>query len=164
MRPLTGSLRVVSLAIASLVLVGMLGQQADEVAAAGSRVAPPAGSARPRLGAVVLNPASVAGGTAVDATVTLVEPAPPNGAMVTMLSSDPKVAAVPGKVVVPAGASSASFVVRTSDKLAAQTTVDISAQLADAQPATARLVVMPPPAGGPAAQTPAWDLKKNQKK
>lgn len=162
MKAMTGLQAGVRLAIASLVLVGVLGQQTDDAAATGSRATPSVGSAVPRLG-VVLNPASVVGGTVVNGTVTLLEPDPPSGAVVTMLSSDPKVAAVPANVMVPAGANSATFVVRTSDRRPGQAAVDISARLGNAQPAIARLVVMPPSAG-PGPQAPAWDLKKNQKK
>lgn len=164
MRAMTGLRSVGRLTLASLVLVGVLGQQTDDAAATGSRVAPSVGSAVPRLDGVVLNPASVVGGTVVKGTVTLLEPAPASGAVVTMLSSDPKVAAVPANVMVPAGANSATFVVRTSERPPGQAAVDISARLGNAQPAIARLVVMPPASGGPGPQPPAYDLKKNLKK
>ena len=66
------------------------------------------------LSSLTLNPSSVIGGTQFSTgTVTLSGPAPAGGAQV-MLSSSNGVASVPSSVVVPAGASNASFRVNTS--------------------------------------------------
>ena len=48
------------------------------------------------------------------ATVTLTASAPTGGAVVTLSSSAPTIASVPASVVVPAGATSASFTVTTA--------------------------------------------------
>lgn len=60
---------------------------------------------------LILSSASVIGGTSTDATVTLNGPAPSGGLAITLGSSDSAVAAVPASVSVPAGSSSATFVV-----------------------------------------------------
>jgi hypothetical protein len=68
----------------------------------------------PPVASVTLNPASVKGGTASMATVTLSAAAPSSGAVVTLASSNPGVAGVPATVTVPAGMTSAGFSVMTS--------------------------------------------------
>lgn len=66
----------------------------------------------PTLGSLQLNPTSVIGGQTSQATLTLNGPAPDGGAVV-MLSSSSLAASVPASITVPAGASSAGFVVST---------------------------------------------------
>jgi hypothetical protein len=74
-------------------------------------VAPPA----PALSSLTLNPASVVGGMqSSTGTVTLSGPAPAGGAQVALSSSNPGAASVPSSVIVPAGATSATFTVNTS--------------------------------------------------
>jgi hypothetical protein len=63
---------------------------------------------------VTLQPGRVTGGVAAVGTVTLRDPAPAGGAVVTLTSSAAASAAVPATVTVPAGATSATFAVRTS--------------------------------------------------
>jgi hypothetical protein len=62
--------------ITSVLFVLVHDQQTNDAWAAGSRAAAPSGAAGPRL-AVVLKTASVAGGTAVNGTITLLDPARP---------------------------------------------------------------------------------------
>ena len=61
-----------------------------------------------------LNAEQVLGGSTVTGTVTLLGPAPPGGVEVTLLSSDTALARPPASVIVPAGATEASFTVTTS--------------------------------------------------
>jgi hypothetical protein len=60
-----------------------------------------------------LSPASVTGGTSSKGTVTLSNPAPSGGAVVALKSSS-VVAVVPSSVTIAAGATSASFTIKTS--------------------------------------------------
>jgi hypothetical protein len=70
----------------------------------------------PTLSSLTLNPTSVIGGLqSSTGTVTLSAPAPSGGAQVFLSSSGP--ASVPSSVIVPAGATSATFTVRTSGVL-----------------------------------------------
>ena len=71
------------------------------------------GSGAVLVGSLAVNPASVVGGQSSTGTVVLSGPAPPGGAVVTLASSKPSVAAVPSSVTVAAGNSSASFTVST---------------------------------------------------
>jgi hypothetical protein len=68
----------------------------------------------PGLSAITLNPTSVRGGLASTGTVTLSVPAPSGGAVINLVSSNTNVATVPASIIVPAGATSASFSVTTS--------------------------------------------------
>ncbi|HVH72354.1 MAG TPA: hypothetical protein VNB49_14755 [Candidatus Dormibacteraeota bacterium] len=71
----------------------------------------------PTLTTLTLNPSSVIGGLqSSTGTVTLSGPAPADGVVVALSSSNPGVAQVPssGNVIIPAGATSASFTVTTS--------------------------------------------------
>ncbi len=75
-------------------------------------VTPPAA---PTLSSLTLNPTSVRGGMqSSTGTVTLSGPAPTGGAQVALSSSNPGAASVPSSVIVPAGATSATFTVNTS--------------------------------------------------
>jgi hypothetical protein len=68
----------------------------------------------PTLATLSLSPTAVVGGTASTATITLAGPAPAGGARVTLGSSRPSLASVPSSVLVPAGATTASFSVTTA--------------------------------------------------
>lgn len=57
--------------------------------------------------------ATVTGGTQVSATIPLTGPAPSGGALVTLVSTDTTVATVPPSVLIPAGATSGTFLVTT---------------------------------------------------
>lgn len=67
----------------------------------------------PTLASLSLNPSSVTGGRPVTGTVTLTGPAPSGGMTLAIASSNPRVAAVPASVTVPAGSTSATFTVGT---------------------------------------------------
>ena len=73
----------------------------------------PAPPPPPTLASLTLNPASVFGGQSSTGTVTLTGPAPAGGAQV-FLSTSNGAARVPPSVIVPAGATSATFTVSTS--------------------------------------------------
>ncbi len=62
---------------------------------------------------------TVVGGNATTGTVTLLNPAPPGGAVVTLVSADPAVVTLPPSVVIPAGGTGASFNITTSPVSAA---------------------------------------------
>lgn len=92
--------------------------------------------------ALVLSDNSVAGGTTVQATVTLTTPAPAGGTVVELTSDTPMWASVPASVTVPAGSRVATFNVLTS-VVSELTTVGITAELSDAT-LTAVLTLTPP--------------------
>src|SRR4051812_20612772 len=62
---------------------------------------------------------TVVGGNPTTGTVTLLNPAPPGGAVVTLVSADPSVVGLPPSVFVPAGGTGASFTITTSPVSAA---------------------------------------------
>ncbi|PYT47751.1 MAG: hypothetical protein DMG44_17175 [Acidobacteria bacterium] len=87
----------------------------------------PAAPPAPTLSSLSLNPTSVAGGMqSSTGTVTLSGPAPAGGAQVALSSSNTGAARVPSSVIIPAGATSATFTVNTSIVLIS-TSVRISA-------------------------------------
>src|SRR4051812_11228144 len=57
---------------------------------------------------------TVVGGNSTTGTVTLLNPAPPGGAVVTLVSADPAVVGLPPSVFIPAGGTGASFNITTS--------------------------------------------------
>jgi hypothetical protein len=67
----------------------------------------------PALASLTLNPTRVTSGSSSTGTVTLTGPAPNGGIIVTLSSSNGK-AAVPANATVPAGSSSATFLVSTN--------------------------------------------------
>jgi hypothetical protein len=86
----------------------------------------------PRLKSVDIVPSEVVGGSAtvVTGTVTLDEPAPTGGDVVTLSSSDTTSATVPASVTIAAGATSATFAVTTA-QVSWESTVRIKAVLGD---------------------------------
>ncbi|MCZ7580994.1 MAG: SBBP repeat-containing protein [Fimbriimonadaceae bacterium] len=66
-----------------------------------------------RLTGIVFVPSKVRGGQTTQMTITLNAAAPPGGAVVTLQSSNPFVAAIPASVTVPAGATSRTVTVVT---------------------------------------------------
>lgn len=93
----------------------------------------------PRLSSVSLSPSSVKGGSSSIATVVLTGPAPSGGVVVGLGSSSLK-AAVPISVLVPAGATQATFPVTTAP-VTANTTATITAARAGTS-VTARLGIV----------------------
>jgi hypothetical protein len=73
----------------------------------------PAPPPPPTVSSLTLDPANVFGGQSSTGTVTLSGPAPAGGAQV-FLSSNNGAASVPSSMIVPAGATSATFTVNTS--------------------------------------------------
>lgn len=98
------------------------------------------------LSAVSLGAPSATGGNAVASTVTLSGAAPASGATVSLVSSNPGVAAVPASVAVSSGATSGSFSVITS-AVASPTALTISATL-NGVTQTSPLTVVPPALAG----------------
>ncbi|HUK54538.1 MAG TPA: hypothetical protein VL099_14715 [Candidatus Binatia bacterium] len=92
-----------------------------------------------------LNPFSILGGPGANsmASLTISNPAPPGGAMVSLTSSDTNSAQVPASVIVPPNTSTASFTITTS-AVTAQANVTITAML-NTSAQTATLLVVPPP-------------------
>jgi hypothetical protein len=68
----------------------------------------------PSLSTLTLAPTTIVGGNDATGRVTIAGPAPPGGALVTLSSSNTNVAAVPGTVTVPEGATSATFFIGTN--------------------------------------------------
>jgi len=94
--------------------------------------------------ALSISPASVvAGSTTAQGTVTLSQPAPSGGVVVSLGSSVPSTAQVPSSVRVLTGDSSADFTI-TTYAVSAETTVTISARLGSTTK-TATLTVSPSP-------------------
>ncbi len=89
----------------------------------------------PTVTSVVLSPASVIGGSSSTATVTLSGPAPAGGAVVTLSSSNPAAALVPGSVTVAASATTATFSV-TTNPVATTTSLTVSATYGTTQTAS----------------------------
>jgi hypothetical protein len=98
------------------------------------------------LTSISLNPASVTAGATSQGTATLNMAAAAGGAVVTLSSSNPAVASVPGSITIGAGATSGTFTVSTSAVLSA-TNVTITGNRGANQSAT--LTVNP---GGPVAR------------
>jgi hypothetical protein len=97
------------------------------------------------LTALTLSPTTLVGGDpAIPANqVKLNGPAPAGGAVVTLLSSNPAVAAVPASVTVPAGSPAAPPFVITSTAVASPTSVMISASFNN-RTVSATVTVNPP--------------------
>ncbi len=92
-----------------------------------------------------LSPTSVVGGNPSTGTVTLSAAAPSGGAAVTLSSSDEVQAILSvNPLVVPAGATSATFTVNTRSTITATTTATISATF-NGTSRSAALTVSPPP-------------------
>ncbi|HCE01319.1 MAG TPA: hypothetical protein DER07_09785 [Armatimonadetes bacterium] len=94
-----------------------------------------------RLQSLTLNPTQVVAGESSVGTVTLTAPAPSGGAVVSLSSSNPSVAAVPTSVTVAAGATEATFSVSTGT-VSSQTVVAIQGSYGGGT-ASADLTVVP---------------------
>jgi hypothetical protein len=104
------------------------------------------------LSAVSVSPTSVVGGSPAQGTVTLTGGAPSGGALVSLSSANPSVAAVPASVTVASGASSVTFGVTTSS-VSANTSVSITATYNGVSRTTTLTVTpassTPPPSSDP---------------
>jgi len=96
------------------------------------------------LSSLAVAPATIAGGNSATATLALSGVAPTGGALVTLASDNPA-ATVPATVLVPAGQTGATFVVRTN-AVTTSTTVRLAAAYGNSTPTTTTLVVTPQPA------------------
>jgi protocatechuate 3,4-dioxygenase beta subunit len=93
------------------------------------------------LTSLAVSPATIAGGKAVQATVTLSAPAPSAGTLLLLSTDNANVAAVPASILVAAGANAATFPVTTS-AVTATTPITLSAAYLGAA-RTATLTVVP---------------------
>ena len=93
------------------------------------------------ISSLSLSPASVLGGTSSTGTVTLANPAPAGGAVVTLTSSNTSAATAPTSVTVPAGNTSATFGIATHP-VSSSTSVTITASYSTGTK-TATLTVTP---------------------
>ncbi len=108
-----------SFAIPEAYLTEMASSQAPEPERAESERRPFLAAIAPLAASVStlqLSPATIAGGSgaAATGTVTLSEPAPAGGSLITLSSSNSALAAPPQMVIIPEGGTSASFVVSTN--------------------------------------------------
>jgi Beta-propeller repeat len=99
----------------------------------------------PDLRLLFLNPSTVLTGRTSTGTVTLTAPAPAGGLSVTLASANPAVVSVPPSVTIPAGTTSATFLVRAASGVASSTSVVISGQVVTG--ATSTLTVLPVASG-----------------
>jgi hypothetical protein len=114
------------------------------------------------LSAVSVSPTSIVGGSTAQGTVTLTGGAPSGGALVSLSSANPSVAAVPSSVTVAAGVSSVTFAVNTS-AVTVNTSVIVSASYGGVS-RTTTLTVTPAststgPLPAPALVSPAADAR-----
>ena len=94
---------------------------------------------------MTVNPSSVVGPASATGTVTLTAGAPAGGAVVTLTSSNPGAASVPGSVTVAAGATTATFGVTTT-AVGANTSVTLSGSYSGVtRTATLTVTPVPPP-------------------
>ena len=93
--------------------------------------------------AVALDSTAAVGGSSVNGTVTLADPAGPGGATVALTSSDAAAARVPPFTTIASGQTAGAFVITTS-QVAGPRTATISAMYIG-QTGTAMLTVTPPP-------------------
>jgi hypothetical protein len=113
-------------------------------------------NAPPLLQSLSISPTSVSGGTSATGTVLLSAPAPSGGTTVTLATSNSSVAQAPGIVTVPAGQTSASFII-TTFAVSANTTATITAFLDTTRSATftvTRGTPTPTPTPPPPTPTP----------
>jgi len=99
----------------------------------------------PDLQIMFLNPSTVLTGRTSTGTVTLTAPAPTGGLMVGLVSASPSVVSVAPSVTVPAGQTTATFLVRAASGVTSSTSVVISAQVTTGAAST--LTVLPVPSG-----------------
>lgn len=118
-----GTFTIMTTAVTVAKTVTITASYSGSVRAATLLVTPPPGNIAPM--SLTLNPASVCGGDSSTATITLNGPAPSGGFNVALSSSDLS-STVPPSVTVPAGATTATFVVTTS-VVYAQATVILNA-------------------------------------
>ena len=117
---------------------------------------PPAPSAT--LDTVSVGPASVQGGSAASATVTLTAPAPAGGAVVSFSSGSTAVATVPATMTVPAGVNSRVVVNFVSTTPVTSTTTAVISATYNGVTRSATITVTPPPPPQPGGALDAITL------
>ena len=120
--------------------VRLTAQNGDTILSVGLSITAAAPS--PRASALVLTPASVAGGNPSQGKVTLTSAAPSGGAVVALSSSNTAAATVPANVTVAAGSTSATFNVSTA-AVSASTSVTISGSYGGSSAAATLTVTQP---------------------
>jgi hypothetical protein len=129
---------------------------------AGAVSTPPPPPTPASLSTVSVSPSSIVGGNTSTGTVTLTSGAPSGGAVVTLSSANPSVAAVPASVTVAAGASSVTFAVTTSS-VTTNTSVGITATYAGVSRTTTLTITPVPtstsPLPAPSLISPAADAR-----
>lgn len=109
---------------------------------------------------LMVTPAAVTGGTAVQGTVTLTQAAPVGGSIVSVFTSNAAAAAPPPTVTVPAGAASATFSIATQP-VPISTPVTITATYLGATD-TASFTVSPNSTPRPVSVTPNKGIGMSQ--
>lgn len=104
------------------------------------------------VSSLTLDPSTVEGGASLNATVTLGIPAPAGGATVVLSSSDSARASIPASIVIPAGATTASFTVTTA-RVATPSNVTLGATWGSTKSATLNLSSCTPLGIAPLATT-----------
>lgn len=92
--------------------------------------------------AISMTPVGLPGGESASGLITLAEPAPPGGATVVLSATGRATLNMPHRVLIPAGASGASFTVETAP-VTSETAVRISAE-SRGEPRVAALTIAPP--------------------
>lgn len=96
---------------------------------------------------LTLNPTSIQSGASATGTVSLLQPAPSRGAFIELNSDNTAVAQMPANIIIPVGATTASFNI-TTVALADNASINISASYA-ADVKTAELTLIATPGGIP---------------
>jgi hypothetical protein len=109
----TATFAIATTAVATTTATSISATYAGVTKAAAFTVSAPAAPVAPVLSGLAIAPASVTGGANATGTVTLDRAAPTGGTSVTLASNAASIASVPASVVIPAGATAATFVVRT---------------------------------------------------
>ena len=142
----TGSFPISTTAVAANTIVTITAAYNGTTRTATLTVTPPAPPPAPAtLQSLAVSPASLAGGSSAQGTVTLTGAAPSTGAAVSLSSGNPGVASVPASVTVAAGGTSATFAVSTA-AVTASTAVTISGTYnGTTQSASLTVTLAPPP-------------------
>lgn len=131
--------------VAASTSLSISGSYNDATRTATLNVQPVATPSPVTLSALTLNPNALTGGGSSQGTVILSGAAPSGGASVTLTSGNTGVGSVPASVTVPAGATSAAFIV-TTRSVTSSTALTISASYGGVT-RTATLTVNPAQAG-----------------
>ena len=115
---------------------------------AGTSTSQSSSQSSPALSSLSFSPSSVVGGSSSTGTASLNAPAPAGGSTVSLASGNTAIATVPATVMVPAGATSATFTAATK-AVTSSMTINISAAYSGVTETGALTVTSPPPLGTP---------------